>query len=75
MKIVSAKEQIELEKRIAITPETAKKFISIGLDVSLPKDYGIHLGFSDEEYRSLGVNIAENEKALKERKTSFCMIL
>ena len=35
MKIVSAKEQIELEKRIAITPETAKKFISIGIDVSL----------------------------------------
>ena len=64
MKIVSAKEQIELEKRIAITPETAKKFISIGLDVSLSKDYGIHLGFSDEEYRSLGVNIAENEKDL-----------
>jgi len=64
MKIVSAKEQIKFEKRIAITPETAKKFISIGFDVSLQKNYGFHLGFSDEEYKSSGVKIVENEKDL-----------
>ncbi len=67
MKIVSATEEIKIEKRIAITPETAKKFISLGLDVSLPKNYGFHLGFYDEEYESLGVKIAENEKNLFDR--------
>ena len=64
MKIVSAAEEKKFEKRVAITPETAKKYISIGMEVSLPKDYGSHLGFKDEEYKSLGVKIAQNEKDL-----------
>ncbi|MDC3022455.1 Re/Si-specific NAD(P)(+) transhydrogenase subunit alpha [Candidatus Pelagibacter sp.] len=64
MKIVSATEQKNFEKRVAITPETAKKYISIGMDVSLPKNYGSHLGFNDDEYKSLGVKLAENEKDL-----------
>ena len=34
------------------------------MEVSLPKDYGSHLGFKDEEYKSLGVKIAQNEKDL-----------
>ena len=54
----------KFEKRVAITPETAKKYISFGMDVALPKDYGSHLGFSDDEYKSLGVTIVQNEKDL-----------
>ena len=37
MKIVSAAEQKNFEKRVAITPETAKKYISIGMDVFFTK--------------------------------------
>ena len=62
MKIVSISEDKSLEKRIAITPETAKKYISTGFEVSLSKNYGEHLGFSDEEYKNLGVTILDNEK-------------
>ncbi len=62
MKIVSISEDKSLEKRIAITPETAKKYISTGFEVSLSKNYGEHLGFSDEEYKKLGVSILDNEK-------------
>ena len=40
MKIVSTSENKSLEKRIAITPEIAKKYISIGFEVSLSKNYG-----------------------------------
>ena len=62
MKIASLSENMNIERRIAITPETAKKFISIGFEVSLPSDYGLHLGFDNESYKSLGVKILENEK-------------
>ena len=67
MKIVSTIEDRKLEKRIAITPEIAKKYISIGFEVSIPKGYGVHLGFNDEEFKSLGVKIVENENDLFEK--------
>ena len=38
MKIASISENKTLEKRVAITPEIAKKYISNGCDVTLSKD-------------------------------------
>ena len=64
MKIVSISEDKKIEKRISITPEIAKKYISNGFEISLPKNYGEHLGFTDEDYKSHGVNLIENEKEL-----------
>ena len=64
MKIVSIAEDKKFEKRISITPEIAKKYISNGFEISLPKNYGEHLGFIDEDYKSQGVNIIEDEKKL-----------
>ena len=51
MRIVSISENKKIEKRIAITPEIAKKYISIGFEISLPENYGEHLGFKDDEYK------------------------
>ena len=56
MRIVSLAENITLEKRVSVTPEIAKKYISLGLNIFLPKSYGAHLGFSDEEYKNIGIN-------------------
>ncbi len=67
MKIVSLSENKNIEKRVAITPEIAKKYISSGFEVFLPKDYGTHIGFNDEKYKSQGVNILENEKDIIEK--------
>ena len=39
MRIVSVSENLNIEKRIAITPEIAKKYISLGLEVSLIEKY------------------------------------
>ena len=64
MKIVSISEDINLEKRIAITPEIAKKYISLGFEVSLPKNYGDHLGFKSNDYEKLGVNISNDENEI-----------
>jgi len=61
MNLASISENKDREKRIAITPEIAKKYISNGFNLSLPTNYGSHLGFSDEEFKSLGVNFIKNE--------------
>jgi H+-translocating NAD(P) transhydrogenase subunit alpha len=64
MRIVSISENKKIEKRIAITPEIAKKYISIGFEISLPENYGEHLGFKDDEYKKLGVKIFSNENEI-----------
>ena len=53
MKIASILENQKVEKRIAITPEIAKKYVSLGMEVLLPQDYGSHLGIKDNEYKNL----------------------
>ena len=62
MKIGSIFENQSVEKRLSITPEIAKKYINLGFRVFLPKNYGTHLGFDDGEYKSLGVNLLDNDK-------------
>ena len=64
MRIVSVLENQKIEKRIAITPEIAKKYISLGFEVSLPENYGFHLGFKDAEYKEFGVKISGDEKEI-----------
>ena len=64
MNLASISENRNNEKRIAVTPEIAKKYIDLGLNLYLPNNYGSHLGFSDDDYRNLGVNFFENEEEL-----------
>ena len=64
MLIGSTKENLSVEKRIAITPDVAKKYINLGFKICLSENYGTHLGITDNEFQSLGVNIIKNEKEL-----------
>ena len=64
MRIASILEDRNFEKRIAITPEIAKKYIALGCEVSLTENYGEHLGFSDHEYKEKGVKISKDEKEI-----------
>ena len=64
MKIVSVSEDIKIEKRIAITPEIAKKYIALGFELSLSENYGSHLGYEDDHYKELGANIVKDEKEI-----------
>jgi len=64
MRIVSVSENQKIEKRIAITPEIAKKYIALGFEVSLPENYGEHLGFADDKYKELGVKLSKDEKEI-----------
>ena len=64
MKIVSVSENLKIEKRVAITPEIAKKYIALGFEVSLSENYAEHLGTKDNEYTKVGVIISKNEKEI-----------
>ena len=67
MKIIgSVREDLEIEKRISITPETVKKFITLGFSVNLEKKYGEHLGIDDEEYKKNGAKIDFSKKEVLE---------
>ena len=64
MKIVSLLEDKNLEKRIAVTPDIAKKYIDLGFELLLQEDYGKHLGFRDDLYKNVGVKFSKDEKDL-----------
>ena len=64
----------KVEKRIAITPEIAKKYISLGIEVSLPENYASHLGFRDEEYKELGVSILKDDIFIMINETILLII-
>ena len=64
MNLASIAENQDIEKRIAITPEIAKKYISLGFNLTLSNNYGTYLGFTDEEYKNLGVNFSDNEEEI-----------
>ena len=64
MRIVSVLENQTIEKRIAITPEIAKKYLALGLEVALPENYADHLGIKDNEYTEIGVKISKDEQEI-----------
>ena len=41
-----------------------KKYISLGFDVQLSKNYGTHLGITDDEYKKIGVKFLSDEKEI-----------
>ncbi|MGO8868798.1 MAG: Re/Si-specific NAD(P)(+) transhydrogenase subunit alpha [Alphaproteobacteria bacterium] len=63
MKIAIAKERREGEKRVAATPETAKRFAGLGLEVVVEQAAGSAASFPDEAYRQAGATIAESAAA------------
>ena len=64
MIIASILENQLIEKRIAITPDIAKKYITLGFELSLSENYGEHLGFKDNDYKDIGVKISNDDKEI-----------
>ena len=59
MIVGSIKEDLALEKRVSITPETAKNILGLGIKVCIEKNYASHLGIEDNEYKQTGVEIRD----------------
>ena len=62
MIIGSIHENLNQEKRVAMTPDVVKKYISLGLKVNLTKDYASHLGINDGEYEAEGASILVSDE-------------
>ena len=60
MIVGSIKEDLAFEKRVSLTPETAKSIVGLGLKVFIEKEYATHLGIKDEEYEKVGVGISSS---------------
>ena len=61
MIVGSVSENIQSEKRVAITPDVVKKYKSLGLEVNLSKNYALHLGISDTLYEVEGAIIKSHD--------------
>ena len=67
MIIGSVNENKDTEKRISVTPENVKKYISNGFKVYLEKNYGQHLDIIDEKFSENGAEFfSDKKKIIKE---------
>jgi len=64
MIIAVPKEIISGETRVALSPETAKKFIQTGFDVWIEKGAGESASLSDEAFEAIGVQVEKDAKNL-----------
>ena len=75
MKIIgSVKEDLSIEKRVSITPESVKKFINLGFTINLEKKYAEHLGISDEFYKANGANINSSKEEVFKKSEIFLKV-
>jgi NAD(P) transhydrogenase subunit alpha len=58
MKIAIAKEIDAAEPRVAATPDTVKKFKSLGIDVAIEPGAGIKSGLLDADYEAAGATVS-----------------
>ena len=64
MMLAVPKESHPQETRVALSPETAKKFRALHLEVVVERGAGSRAGFSDAEYESAGARLADDGAAL-----------
>ena len=65
MIIGSISEDKNLEKRVSITPEISKKYISNGFKVKIEKGIADHLSIKDDDFKKEGCEIDTKENILK----------
>jgi H+-translocating NAD(P) transhydrogenase subunit alpha len=63
MKIAAAKESSAIESRVAMTPDTVKKFVAAGVHVSIEAGAGLASGIADADYETAGATLAANAAA------------
>ena len=67
MKITIPKERQSGEQRVAASPDTVKKLIDLGFDVTVEKGAGLGSAISDDDFKTAGAKIATAAKtALKD---------
>ena len=74
LKIAVLKESAANEKRVAATPETVKKYIGKGFQVSVVSGAGITASYPDADYKNAGAElIADTDQATKDADIILCV--
>jgi len=63
MKVAILKERSADEPRVAASPESVKKLIALGAEVSIETGAGVGASFTDAAFAEAGASIAKNAKA------------
>jgi NAD(P) transhydrogenase subunit alpha len=64
MRIAVPKETAPAERRVALVPESCKKLLQIGYEISIESSAGERAGFPDAGYRDVGVGVESDPAAL-----------
>ena len=73
MKIAVVSETATGETRVAATPETVKKFIGLGAEVSVEGGAGEKASISDAEFEAAGATVAPRAKVLEGADIILCV--
>ncbi|MXO84800.1 Re/Si-specific NAD(P)(+) transhydrogenase subunit alpha [Altererythrobacter aurantiacus] len=65
VRIAVLKERADGETRVALTPETARKFLALGATVAIETEAGRAASYADEAYREAGAEIASATEVVK----------
>ena len=63
MRLAVLKERGEFETRVAVTAETAKKLVGLGLTVAVESGAGLRAAISDADYQAAGAEVAADPAA------------
>ncbi len=66
MRIAVLKERAPGETRVALTPETAKKFVALGATVAVEEGAGVGASITDQAYREAGADVLSAAAAVKD---------
>ncbi len=66
MKIAAAKESSSLEARVALTPDTVKKYVAAGITVAIETGAGHGSGIGDDAYAAAGAIVSPSAMAAYE---------
>lgn len=62
--IAAARERAPGERRVAVTPETCRKFVALGARVRIERGAGMAAGFTDEAFAAAGAELAADAEAV-----------
>ena len=63
MKIAVLREHADGERRVAATPETARKFVALGAAVAIEAGAGIAASYADRAYAEAGATVAGEDRS------------
>jgi len=73
LKIAVLSESEAGERRVAASPETAKKFIGLGAEVAVEKGAGAEASVSDADFEAAGATIGTRAAVLKDADIILCV--